>query len=156
MKAALSPLLKALACAALLSVPAASSVAQSSGAQSAGNPTDAPLPGYWQYKYHVLILPAGDDMKCLTPKDVKKFFDGLCKKDTKCTYSTNEAKDGKVKLVGLWIDHKDRHVKVKANGVYDPNSFKLKANITLSGLPVSGTIEGKRIGAVCPPGSQIN
>lgn len=150
MKALRSTLLKIAACAALLSLPAASSLAQNN------NPDDAPLPGYWQYKYSVLILPAGDDMKCLTPKDVKKFFDGLCKKDTKCTYTTNEAKDGKVKLVGLWVDHKNRHVKVKADGVYNPTSFRLKANINLSGLPVSGTIEGKRIGATCPPGSQIN
>ncbi|RYG16720.1 MAG: DUF3617 family protein [Caulobacteraceae bacterium] len=134
--------LKALACAALLTAPAASSLAQS-------GPNDAPLPGYWEYKYKVFVV-SKTDMKCLTPKDVKRFFDGLCNKGSTCTYSTNDARDGKVKLVGQWIDHKNRHTQVKADGVYTPTSFALKANVTLnSGISLAGTIEGRRLTATC-------
>jgi hypothetical protein len=132
----------------LLTLSAASTQAQAQDA-------DAPLPGYWQYNYHVSVVPAGDEMKCLSRAEVKNFFDGLCNKGSKCTYSVNDAHDGKVRLEGLWIDHKDRHTKVKADGVYDPKSFKLNAHIVLSfGLPVSGTIEGHFVSADCPPGSE--
>jgi hypothetical protein len=130
----------------LLTVSAASSQAQ-------GN--DAPLPGYWQYNYHVSIIPAGNEMKCLSKAEVQKFFAGLCNKGSTCTYSTNDAHDGKVQLEGLWIDHKGRHTKVKADGVYDPKAFKLNAHIVLNfGLPVSGTIEGHFVSADCPAGSE--
>jgi hypothetical protein len=116
---------------------------------------DSPLPGYWQYSYHVSIIPAGDQMKCLSKAEVTRFFDGLCNKGSTCTYSVNDAHDGKVRLEGLWIDHKGRHTKVKADGVYEPRSFKLNAHIVLNiGLPVSGTIEGKYISDTCPPGSE--
>jgi hypothetical protein len=150
MKPIRSTLLKVLACAALLSVPAATSLAQAS-------PGDAPLPGYWEYKYKVFGASAGDDMKCLTPKDVARFFDGLCKKDTKCTYTTNDAANGKVNLVGVWVDHKNRRTKVKANGVYNQTAFTLKANIVIAGiLPVNGNIEGRRVNATCPAPTAAN
>jgi hypothetical protein len=115
--------------------------------------SQAPVPGLWQYDYHAFVFNAGNEMKCLSKNDVKRFFDGLCNKGSTCTYTTNDAHDGKVKLEGEWVDHKGRHTKVSANGVYDPKSFKLNAHIVLSfGLPVDGVIDGHFVSADCPPG----
>ena len=149
----------AAAAAALLAMPAASSLAQTPqpGSAVAPQPDDAPLPGYWQYSYHVSIIPAGDEMKCLSKNDVKRFFDGLCNKGSKCTYTTNDAHDGKVRLVGEWIDHKGRHTQLSGSGVYDQKAFKLKAHVVLHlglTIPVDGTIEGHYVSAECPAGSE--
>ncbi len=116
-----------------------------------------PKVGYWQYNYHVSIVPAGDDMKCLTKADVANFFSNLCTRHFTCVYTTNETRDGKVKLVGTWIDHKNRVTKVNADGIYDPASFHLNAHVNLDallGIGANGTIDGKFISDTCPPGSE--
>jgi hypothetical protein len=126
------------------------SVAGATGAQD----RDAPLPGLWQYSYRAAIYN-NDETKCLSKAEVKRFFDGLCNKGSTCTYSTNDAHDGKVKLVGVWLDHKGRRTDVKADGIYDAKSFKLNAHILASALPIpiDGTIDGHFISADCPAGS---
>jgi hypothetical protein len=124
--------------------------------QASAQDSDTPLPGLWQYNYHAWVFSAGNETKCLSKADVQRFFDGLCNKGSKCTYSVNDAHDGKVKLEGLWIDHKGRRTKVSANGVYDQKSFKLNAHIVVAVLPipVDGVIDGHFISANCPPGSE--
>jgi hypothetical protein len=117
---------------------------------------DKPLPGYWQYSYRTPISNS-DEMRCLSKADVARFFDGLCNKGSTCTYSTNEAHNGKVKLVGVWVDHKGRNTKVNADGTYDPKAFHLNAQVAvgaLAGLTVPGTIDGKWTDAACPAGSE--
>jgi hypothetical protein len=121
---------------------------------TAAQDRDKPLPGLWQYSYRAAIYNS-DETKCLSKADVARFFDGLCNKGSTCTYATNDAHDGKVRLVGVWLDHKGRRTDVKADGVYDAKSFKLNAHILASALPIpiDGTIDGHFISAECPPGS---
>jgi hypothetical protein len=134
--------------AGLLALPAASPAAPQDPNQ--------PKVGYWQYNYHVSIIPAGNDMKCLSKEDVKNFFSNLCTRHFQCAYTTNETRDGKVKLVGTWTDHKNRVTKVNADGVYDPASFHLNAHVNLGallGIGANGTIDGKFVSETCPAGS---
>jgi hypothetical protein len=135
----------------LLTLPAASPAAPQS------QDPNQPKVGYWQYNYHVSIIPAGNDMKCLNREDVKNFFSNLCTRHFTCVYTTNETRDGKVKLVGTWTDHKNRVTKVNADGVYDPASFHLNAHVNLGallGIGANGTIDGKFIADTCPAGSE--
>lgn len=126
------------------------------GGASQAQDRDKPLPGYWQYSYRAFIYNS-DETKCLSKADVARFFAGLCNKGSTCTYTTNQAHDGKVRLIGEWVDHKGRRTKVNAEGVYDPKSFHLDAHVVLSigvSLPVDGTIDGHYLGPGCPPGSE--
>lgn len=153
----LKTLLRLAAGAALASGILALSAAAPVLASPAPQDANQPRVGYWQYNYHVSIVPAGNDMKCLTPADVKNFFSNLCTRHFTCEYTTNETHDGKVNLVGTWIDHKNRVTKVKADGVYDSTSFHLNAHVVLGAvlnLPASGSIDGKFISDTCPPGSE--
>lgn len=131
-------------------------VLPSATSQAVAQENDTPMPGLWQYNYRAWVFSAGNEMRCLTKADVQRFFDGLCNKGSKCTYSVNEARDGKVKLEGVWVDHKGRRTKVSGNGVYDSKSFKLNAHIVVQVLPipVDGVIDGHFVSADCPPGTE--
>ena len=131
-------------------------VLPSTTSQAIAQENDTPLPGLWQYNYRAWVFSAGNEMRCLTKADVQRFFDGLCNKGSKCTYSVNESRDGKVRLEGVWIDHKGRRTGVSANGVYDPKSFKLNAHVVVQVLPipVDGVIDGHFLSADCPPGME--
>ena len=124
--------------------------------QAIAQDSDTPIPGLWQYNYRAWVFSAGNEMRCLTKADVKRFVDGLCNKGSTCTYSVNEAKDGKIKLDGVWVDHKGRRTNVSGTGVYDPTSFKLNAHIVVQVLPipVDGVIDGHFVSPDCPPGME--
>ena len=145
-----TPLIRRLALGGLMAA-GVLALAGATGAQG----RDQPLPGLWSYSYHTPISNS-DETKCLSKADVVRFFDGLCNKGSTCTYSTNDAHDGKVRLVGVWIDHKGRRTDIKADGTYDPKSFHLNAHVVMSAIPipVDGTIDGHFISAECPAESR--
>ena len=139
----------AVLAAGLLALPVAS--------PAASQDPNQPKPGYWKYNYHVSIIPAGNEMKCLSKAEVARFFDGICNHGYTCDYPIKDVHDGKVKLGGTWLDRKGRLTKINADGIYDSDSFHLNAHVNLGallGLPASGTIDGKFVSDTCPPGSE--
>ena len=130
--------------------------AATSQASAQDEEAGTPVPGLWQYNYRAWVFSAGNEMRCLTKTDVKRFVDGLCNRGSTCTYSVNEAKDGKIKLDGVWVDHKGRRTNVSGTGVYDTKSFKLNAHIVVQVLPipVDGVIDGHFVSPDCPPGME--
>jgi hypothetical protein len=109
------------------------------------------LPGHWEYSYKVLGIPAGTESKCLKPKDIAQFANGICTKRYTCVYETKVVEDGKIALKGVWTDKKGRDAPVNAKGTYTPESFDLDVKLkTVNGLPLAGTMNAKRLGEDCP------
>jgi hypothetical protein len=116
-------------------------------------------PGYWESTSRILspIPTKSVDRKCLTPKDVEKFMMGPENRHYDCTYPTRNFDNGKIRLKGHCVSKKGRQVQISATGTYTPTSFTLVADVQtkLAGLSVGGraSTEARRIGDVCPPGS---
>lgn len=130
----------------------AAGLATAAGASLAA--TAAPstiLPGHWEYSYHIGIIPAGDESRCLKQADVEQFAKGICTRRYTCDYETRVVKDGKISLKGTWTDKKGRVAPVTANGVYAAESFRMDIKLkTVNGLPLAGVMDAKRVSATCP------
>jgi hypothetical protein len=95
----------------------AAGLATAAGVSLAAAPVPATiLPGHWEYSYHIGIIPAGDESRCLKQADVEQFAKGICTRKYTCDYETNVVKDGKISLKGTWTDKKGRVAPVTANG----------------------------------------
>lgn len=114
-----------------------------------------PLPGRWEYKYRILLIPAGTEYWCLKPAEVRRAFEGPCNRHHTCTYPIREAADGKLRLRGTWVDKRGRTAPVSGEGAYGPTSIKLNfSGRTIHGFPFRGTVNATRISDVCEPGDK--
>ena len=130
----------------------AAGLATAAGASLAA--TAAPttiLPGHWEYSYHIGIIPAGDESRCLKQADVEQFAKGICTRKYPSDYETKVVKDCKISQKGSWTDQQGRVAPVTANGVYTPESFRMDIKLkTVNGLPLAGVMDAKRVSATCP------
>jgi hypothetical protein len=130
--------------------PAASALAQSTPIE----------PGYWESRNKMGIGPVTlsnkVERKCLTPKEVDKFMDGPSNRHYACTYPVKTIADGKIVMAGECVHRKKgTRIDLKLSGDYTPTSFDMKARLKWGVLTGSGTSSARRIGDVCPPGSEI-
>jgi hypothetical protein len=110
------------------------------------------LPGHWEYSYRVLGIPAGTESKCLKPRDIEQFANGICTRRYTCVYETKLVENGKISLKGVWTDKKGRPAPVDAKGSYTPESFTMDVKLkTIHGMPLAGVMDAKRLGDTCPP-----
>jgi hypothetical protein len=142
-----------------LAAPLAASAAL---AQEPPPPTanDLPLPGYWEMttKYESIVSGGGTDRRCYGPADVPKLVQP-CNHHYDCTYSTQDAQNGHLKLKGQWVAKKGgQTIEVQGTGAYTPESLTASAEMHthLLGLPLSGTgqITAHRLSATCPTGAK--
>lgn len=95
-----------------------------------------PLPGRWEYKYRILLIPAGTEYWCLKPAEVRRAFEGPCNRHHTCTYPVREAADGRIRLQGTWVDKRGRTAPVSGEGTYGPTTIALSfSGRTIHGLP---------------------
>ena len=112
-------------------------------------------PGRWEYKYRIAMIPVATEYWCFRPEAIERAFAGPCNRHHTCTYSVREVSDGKVRLVGQWMDKKGRVAPVSARGSYTLNSINLNLNVrTTNGVPLSGTMSARRIANECQPGDK--
>jgi hypothetical protein len=148
--------MRRLARACLAAVLAAALPVLAFGAAAVAQPSPATiLTGNWEYSYRLAgFLPAGKENKCLGPAEVRRFAEGICTNRYRCEYDVKHVADGKVDLKGVWIDKKGRTAPVTAKGGYRPDAFNLDIRIrTTGGIPLSGTMNARRISATCPAGA---
>lgn len=117
-------------------------------------------PGYWESRNKMGIGPItlSDkvERKCLTPKEVDKFMDGPSNRHYLCEYPTRVIQDGKITMAGQCV-HRKKGTKIalQLSGTYTETSFDMKARLKWGMLVGAGTSSAKRIGDVCPAGSEI-
>ena len=147
------PVVLALAFAPILLSTGAAAIAQTPPIQ----------PGYWESRNRVtaaVTLSNKVELKCVTAKDVEKFFSGPSNRHYTCTYPSRTYENGVIHMAGTCIDKKGRKIGVEVNGTYTPTSFEMRArlNTKFAGVPISGgaSSEAHRIGDTCPAGSEIN
>lgn len=136
------PLAIAAAAGALIAIPAL----------AANTPPDPKvLPGYWEYSYRLAGIPVSKEHKCLKPDEISRFFDGPQNRHYKCTYPTKVVGDGKAQFIGTCVDKRGRTAPMNAQGTYTPTNFNLKLRVrTINGIPMSGSMNAKWLGASCP------
>ncbi len=140
----------------LLSLPAGAAMAQ----DPIANPRDFVSPGYWETtsKLTSPFQSEKTEKRCVTPADVIKFMEP-CNHHYNCEYSVRHISDGHIVLKGQWVGKKDGQVvDVAGTGTYTSDTLHATAKMhtRLLGLPLSGeaTSDARRLGAVCPPGSE--
>lgn len=141
-------LLRLAAAAAAIAAPLAS-------AQPAADPAPEPLPGRWEYKYRILLIPAGTEYWCLKPDQVRRAFEGPCNRHHTCTYPVHEVDAGQIRLQGQWKDKRGRIAPVRGSGTYGPETIRLNfSGRTINGIPFRGTMNARRLGETCQPGDK--
>jgi len=96
------------------------------------------------------------ETKCVRPSEITRFFSGLSTRRWSCTYPVREVGDGQARFEGICRDHKDRTVRVRLNGPYEPESFRFNGGAQLArGTPyIPASITARRISATCPAGAE--
>ena len=141
------------AAAVLLASPLAS--AQPVPDTAAADPAQSVLPGRWSYTYKIGFIPVDTEFWCLKAGEVRRAFTSPCNSKHTCTYTTQEMADGRIKLVGQWMDKKGRVAPVSAQGGYTPTTLNLRIRMrTTGGLPLAGSMSGKRVGETCAAGDK--
>jgi hypothetical protein len=123
---------------------------------------DFPLPGYWEMttKYSAVIGGGSTERRCYGPADVPKLVQP-CNHHYYCIYSTQDARDGHLRLKGKWFTReKDGQMggqvaDVAGTGTYSHESLTASASGSLNMLglsvPATAEISAHRLSAVCPP-----
>ena len=121
------------------------------------SPAAAPiLPGYWGWQAKVLLglYPVDDGRRCIKAEEIAEFVAFPGNRHYKCSYSTKEIANGRLTMQGACVDKKGRRAPIRAQGTYTPDSFKLNIKLTTTnGIPLSGTMNAKRLSAECPAGA---
>jgi hypothetical protein len=139
---------------------AAASVILAGAAVSATAEEDGPiLPGYWESISSSTFSSAKTERKCISARAINSYLTGPVNSHYACHYDTRELKDGHAQMAGECEDSSGLHSKIKIDGTYGPEAFKLsgRLQVVIGGLkiPVSTSIDAHRLGAECPAGLKV-
>ena len=117
-------------------------------------------PGYWESRNKMgigpIVLSDKVEKKCVQPKDIDKMLDGPSNRHYACTYPVKTVEGGKITTSGQCVHRKKgTKISLKLNGTYNPTAFDMAATLKWGILTGTGTSSAKRLGDVCPPGSEI-
>ena len=122
---------------------------------------DYPIePGYWEHRSKTGIGPITlsneVEKKCVTAKDIDKMLSGPSNRHYACTYPDKVVAGGKISMSGQCVHRKKgTRISLKLGGVYERTAFDMQATLKWGILTGKGSISARRVGDVCPPGSEI-
>jgi hypothetical protein len=103
-----------------------------------------------------IVLSDKVEKKCVLAKDIDKMLDGPSNRHYACTYPVKTVADGKITMSGQCVHRKKgTKISLKLDGTYNQTSFDMAATLKWGILTGTGTSSAKRLGDVCPPGSEI-
>lgn len=139
---------------------AAASVILTGAAVSATAEEDGPiLPGYWESTSSSTFSAAKTERKCISARAINSYLTGPVNSHYACRYDTRELRDGHAQMAGECEDSNGLHSKIKIDGTYAPEAFKLsgRLQVVIGGLkiPVSTSIDAHRLAGQCPVGMKV-
>lgn len=116
------------------------------------------LPGYWESHYSVFFVSPKPNRTCVTPNKVEEYMSGPSNRHYTCTYSEREIGGGHVRMRGECVDKHGKRSRIALEGTYTPTHFSVNWHFNYKlgavGLPLSGSLEARRISATCPAGTK--
>jgi len=128
----------------------------------AGAAEDGPiLPGYWESTSTASfpIPTSKTERKCISARAINSYLTGPVNNHYSCRYDTRNLQDGRAEMAGECVDSSGIRAKVRIQGTYAPEQFKLngRLQVSLAGLqiPVDTSIDAHRLSAECPAGVKV-
>ena len=113
------------------------------------------MPGW---KRSSTFSAAKTERKCLSARAINSYLTGPVNSHYACHYDTRELSDGHARMAGECEDSNGFHSKIKIDGTYGREAFKLNSlQVVIGGLgiPVSTSIDAHRISGECPAGMKV-
>lgn len=112
------------------------------------------LPGWWEYTSSTAVSAPKTERRCVKPDEIEAFVSGPSNRHYKCSYPVKELSGGRARFEGVCVSKHGARYPVRWEGRYTPESFSLhgvvRPNLAGLSIPVSATIDARRLAEACP------
>jgi hypothetical protein len=134
------------------------------GASTAARAVDGEgpiLPGYWEStsKASFPLASSKTERKCISARAINSYLTGPVNSHYACRYDTRNLHEGRAEMAGECIDNNGLKSKIKIEGTYAAEAFKLDGHLKIVigglGIPIETSIDAHRLSAECPAGMKV-